>query len=43
MTEDGTDANAGAAHADAGNSGTDVFCCDWIHDELLCLILSGLQ
>ena len=43
VAEDRADADAGAAHADAGNAGTDVFCCDWIHDELLCLIVAGLQ
>src|SRR5664279_4499852 len=37
VAENDADADAGAAHADAGNAGTDIFCCDWIHNELLCL------
>src|SRR5215470_3634226 len=33
MAEDGADADAGAAHADASNAGADIFGGHWIHDE----------
>src|SRR6266853_1116834 len=33
IAEDGADADAGAAHADARNAGADVFGCHWVHVE----------
>src|ERR1044072_9634452 len=33
VAEDDADAGAGAAHADAGNAGTDVLGCNWIHQK----------
>src|SRR6266853_3794120 len=33
VAEDGADADAGAAHADARNAGADILGGHWIHDE----------
>src|SRR5689334_13003409 len=33
MTENRSDADARATHADTGNARTNVFCGDWIHEE----------
>src|ERR1700736_875531 len=35
MTEDGADADAGAAHADTRNASADEFCCGRFHRSLL--------
>src|SRR5712672_294036 len=41
MAEDGADADAGAAHANAGNTSADIFCGDRVHVEAPFRVVGG--